>query len=176
MENFISLVSSELQQAGCVLESYSPPYGVHALLYTRSARRVQLGFAKVEDHFLFVDWDRSDIRNIPALKTLYAHFSAFANQRFKTPHALRLQIPNLALVAVSRAEFAPEIITFAQSTSLEPWYGGEAGQLILVELERQQVISLASLSSGRHPRPGALPLGHAAQVIRAACGQAFTRG
>jgi len=176
METFISAIASYLQQAGCVLDSYSAPYGVHALLYARSARRVQLGFAKVEDHLLFVDLDRSGIRNIPALKALYAHFSAFANLGFKTPHALRTQIPHLALVAVSRAEFAPEIITFAQSTSLEPWYGGEAGQLILVELKRQQVISLASLSSGRHPRPGALPLGHAAQVIRAACGQAFTQG
>lgn len=173
MENFISLVSSKLQQAGYLPEPYSAPYGTHVLLYTRSARRVQLGFAKVEDHFLFVDWDRSDIRNIPALKALYAHFSAFANQRFKTPHALRTQIPNLALVAVSRAEFAPEIVSFAQSTSLEPWYGGETGQVILFELERQQVISLASLRSGRHPRPGALPLGHASQVIRDACSQAF---
>jgi len=47
-------------------------------------------------------------------------------------------------------------------------------QVILVDLEAKQVISLAFLGTGRHPRPGAIALGHASNLIWTVCDRVFT--
>jgi hypothetical protein len=128
-------------------------------------------FSKVEDHFVFIDCDKWGVNSPDQLTGIYRHFSDYVNRGFKTPHVWRISIPNLAIIAISQGEFSAEVVSLARTTSFDPWYGGESGQVILVELGKRKVTSLASLSGGRYPRPGALPLGHAARVIREVCDQ-----
>jgi hypothetical protein len=173
LDKFITKISTEFQQEGYLIELNPKIPGVQALLYSRSPGRVRLGAAKVEDHFLFVDWDNAAFGRLDQLLEIYRRFSSYVNQGFRTPHILRVQIPNLALVAVSRTDFPDDAIRFARMTSLNPWYGGEAGQIILVEIVKKQLISLVSLYSGRSPRPGAFALGHAAEIIRSVSQQVF---
>jgi hypothetical protein len=165
LDEFIAKVSTELQQEGYLVELSPRIPGVQAWLYARSPHRVRLGVARVEDHFLFVDWDNSVFGRLDQLIEVYRRFSSFVNRGFRTPHVLRMQIPNLAVVAVSQKEFPDDAVRFARTTSLTPWYGGEVGQVILVEIENMQMISLDSLNTGRSPRFGAFALGHAAEII-----------
>jgi hypothetical protein len=166
LDETIARISLELQKEGYLVDLHPRIPGVQALLYSCSPNRMRLGAAKVEDHFLFVDWEDAMFARLDHLKEAYRRFSRHVNQGFRTPHVLRVQIPNLAIVAVSQEEFPEEAIQLARTTSLNPWYGGEVGQVILVELEKKQVISLESLGTGRYPRPGAYALGHAANLIQ----------
>lgn len=173
LDEFITRVSAALTLKGYLTDRHPRIPGVPELLYARSPGRFRLGFAKVEDHFLFVDWDNALFGQLDRLKQAHQLFRTVANQGFRTPHALRLQIPNLALVAVSRSDFPVEAIHFASTCDFTPRIGGEVGQAILVSLKTSQITSLVSLGSGRYPRPGALGLGHSARLIREVCGGAF---
>jgi hypothetical protein len=173
INKFISRISLEFQKIGMMIDCAPQFPGVQALLYTWSPERIGLGVVKVEHHFLFVDWDNPDVGRLDQLKGIYQALSVRANQGFKVPHGWRFQIPSLAIVALSQAEFSKETVSFAHHSSLEPWYGGEVGQLILVELNKQNVISRDLRSTGRFPKPGAIPLGYAADQIRQACNRAF---
>jgi hypothetical protein len=170
---FVERISTELERDGYLVELSPRVPGVQALLAARSPRRLRLGAAKVEEHFLFVDWGNGAFGRLDRLLEIYRRFSGWANQGFRIPHALRMQIPNLAVVAVSPDAFPEEAVRFARAIDLNPWYGGEVGQIILVDLGKQEVISLVPVEGRRYPRPGALPLSHAAEVIRAACGRVF---
>jgi hypothetical protein len=170
LTSFIAALSAQLQQENYLSEIDPALPGVPSLLYARSRLPFRLGFARVEDHFLFIDWDNAVFGRQARLLEFYQRFSAFVNRRFPVPHALRLQIPNLVLVALAPAGFPPETIRFARANYLNPWYGGETGQVILVEFEQRQVYTHAEPGSRQ---PGALPLTHAAGVIRAACERAF---
>lgn len=173
LDAFIFKVSSELQRAGYVTDLQPRIPGVQALLYAHSPNRIRLGFAKVETHLLFVEWNHPAVGCLDELKALYRPFSELANQGFSTPHGLRLQIPNLALVAVSPAAFPADVLSFARTKDLTPWYGGETGQIILVNVGEKQVVSLRSLQFGRYPRHGAFALGHASHLVRQVCERAF---
>lgn len=168
-------LSSQLQERGYLIEVPPPTPSTQALLYARSPNRTRLGFTKVEDHFLFVDWDSILFGRLEHLKQIFASFSQHANRGFRTPHALRMSLPNLAVILITRAEFPADVITFARTKDLNPWYGGEVGQLILVDLVNKKVVSLASLHSNGHPRQGALALGHSAQIIRDISQAAFNQ-
>ena len=174
LDEFINNLSLELQKIGYKVDLSPQIQGVHGLLYSWSPKRFRLGIAKVEDHFLFVDWDAMVIDRLDQLKEIYRHLSRHVNKGFQTPHALRIQIPNLAVIAISQVEFPQEVRAFARTTSLNPWYGGEVGQIILVEVGKKQVTSLRYLWSGRYPRPGAFALGHASSLIRQFCDRAFS--
>ena len=60
------------------------------------------------------------------------------------PHALRLLIPNLAIIAISQTEFPDEVIRYAGTTYLDPWYGGEAGQIMLINLHKKEIFCHSS--------------------------------
>lgn len=173
LEEFVARVSSGLQQKGYLTDLPARVPGVQVLLYSRSPKRIRLGAAKVEDHFLFVDWDNAVFGQLHHLKETYRRFRSYANQGFRTPHILRMQIPNLAIIAVSQAEFPDDALFYARTTSLSPWYGGEVGQVILVETGNQRLISLDVPEQGRFPRRGAFALGHASNLIREVCERAF---
>jgi hypothetical protein len=170
---FLENLSGELQSAGYLIEGRSGTDAAHALLYARSRQRYQQGFAKIEDHFFFIDWDYAAFGRLDRLLEISKQCSGMANQGFHVPHALRLQIPNLAIIAVSPAGFPPDMIQYTRANYLTPWYGGETGQLMLVDLEKRQLITHAAPKLGRYPTPGAFPLGHALQVIRAVCQRVF---
>jgi hypothetical protein len=175
LDQFLARVSSELQQAGYVVESDPRIPGVQALLYARSTGRFRIKAAKVEQHLLFVDWDNAAFGRLDQLEEMYRRFSSYANQGFKTPHALRLQIPSLAIIAITQDEFSEEALAFARTTSLNPWYGGEVGQVILVNLPAQQVASLGDMGQGGFPLPGAFALWHALGLVRRVCERAFVK-
>ena len=173
MDAFISAASRELQQAGYIIDFNSPLGGLQSLLYACSEGVSRMGAAKVEEHFLFIDWDHTAFSRLDKAKEVYRQFSAFVNKGIKTPHALRMKIPSLALVAIREEEFPQDVVHFTQNLDFNPWYGGETGQLILVDTFHREIISLVSFSGGRYPRPGAFPLRHAGEVIRQVCGPAF---
>ncbi len=170
---FIAKLGISLEERGYLLGAPSDLPGIPALLYAYSPRRLRLGFAKVEDHFIFVDWDNVAFGRMERLLELASRFSKQVNQRFPMPHALRLQIPNLAVAAISPGTFPPEAARFARSQNLVPWYGGETNQILLVSLADRQIVSRNLRSFGRYPIPGGLPLGHAASVIREVCQSGF---
>ena len=58
-EKFIEKISENLQQRGYITEFNPFMPGVQGLLYVHSPGAFQLGFAKVEDHFLFLDWENA---------------------------------------------------------------------------------------------------------------------
>jgi hypothetical protein len=173
LSEFTTVIFSDLIQKGYILEHCSQIPGVKCLSYFRSSERIRLGFAKVEDHFLFIDWDQSGFDNPAPLIGLYQNFSHYVNQDFSTPHVWRITIPNLAIIAISQTEFPAGVLSFARTTDLVPWYGGEVGQVILVNIRLKQIVSLVSHQTGRYPKPGAFPLKHAATLIRQICRPAF---
>jgi hypothetical protein len=174
MQNeFIEKISSDLERSGYLTEQNPRVPGVQALVYARSSQRFRLGFAKVEDHFLFIEWGNSAFDRLDRLLEIYRCFSSFANQAFPLPHALRMQIPNLAIVAVSQTGFPNETAQFVCTHNLTPWYGGETGQIILAEIVKKQVIFQVKVKNRRSPRPGDFPLTHAAEIIKTVCQRAF---
>ncbi len=175
IHKFTLAVSQAFQKKGYLVHQPCRIPEIRSSLYVQTTEPIRLGFAKVLDHFLFIDADDSVFDRPDLLKEIYKRFSAQVNLGFKTPHALRILIPNIAIVAVSKTGFSEEMLSFARTSSLEPWYGGEAGQVILVDLAREQIVSLVSHSNGRYPRPGAIPLLHASNCIRKICQEAFAQ-
>lgn len=173
LEIFLEKVSEELRRAGYQVNTRPQIPGVQGLLYARTPARKQVGVAKIEDHFLFIDWDNTLFGRLELVKETYKRFSSEVNKGFKVPHAWRVQMPNLAVIAISRGAFPEEAVNFARSTNLGPWYGGETGQLMLVNLELQNLTAMQTFSINHRPRYGALPLAHAVDVIREVCDWAF---
>jgi len=167
-ENFIEKISETLQQKGYITECDPFMPGVQGLLYARSPGAFRLGFAKVEDHFLFLDWENAIFSRQDLLISANQSFSKFVNQKFTVPHSLRLRIPNLAVIAISQTEFPEETIRFAQTTYFIPWYGGEASQILLIDLEKK-TIYYHELTHIR--QTGSLPLSHTLDVLLASCQQ-----
>lgn len=171
--DFIVKTAYELEQSGYFVERDPFLAGGQALIYARSAQRYHLGFAKIEDHFLFVDWENAVLAQLERLTHIYYAFSRYVNQAFHVPHALRMQIPNLALIAVSQTAFPEIVVRYARKTNLTPWYRGETGQIILVDTTQKQVISLTWFGGWRSPLRGALPLRNTANLIRSISQNAF---
>jgi len=167
MNRYITEIDKELQQRGYRFDRPAEIPGRNLSWYYRSTERIRLGFAKVDHHFLFIDWDGLGFNRSKDLIEQYEHFSRSVNQGYRTPHALRMTVPNLAIIPVTQKAFPAEVINFARTEDLVPWYGGEVGQVILVDIPQKQVVSLVSLQGGsRYPKPGALLLGYAATLIR----------
>lgn len=136
--------------------------GLQSLLYAHTPLPSRLGFAKVEDHFLFVDWENAVFSRLDLLLESYKEFSRFVNQGFHVPHALRMHIPNLVVVAVSSYEFPTDVIHFVRNNYLNPWYGGETGQLMLIDLTKKKVFCHIS---PRFRQQGSLPLCRTVEII-----------
>ena len=173
---FIAKIGYELEQAGYLIDRDPLLPGGQSLIYARFPYRYRVGFAKVEDHILFVDWENTLFGRLDRLVEVYREFSAFVNQGFRTPHALRVQIPNLAVAAVSMSEFPGDVVRYARNTNLTPWYRGETGQIILINPVQKQMISLVSYGGWRSPMRGVLPLNNTANIVRAICQKVFTDG
>ena len=162
LNNALEKISSNLHQSGYQTQINPSIPGVMARLYAYSPSAFGLGFAKVEDHFIFIDWENPACQRLDLLLETYLSFSKFVNTGFPIPHALRIRIPNLVICLLSFIGFTAEINDFSQNTYLTPWYGGETGQLILLDLKNKITI--------HHKTPkfrsqGSLPLQHAVDVI-----------
>lgn len=161
-DKFIKQVAFELQNTGYLVETDVSTAGVRALLAARTQKPVRLGFAKVDDYFVFVDWENAAFSRIDLLISLYYQFNNSVNRKYKVPRGLRMHIPNMVLAAVSESEFSQEEIRYVRSAKFVPWIGGECGQLMLICLKDQ---SLIHYKIGRYRETGALPLGHAAEGL-----------
>jgi len=169
IELFLETVEQELSRFGYAV--YREPHNTtfegvsNGLLYARSSARYRLGFARVEDHFLFVDGGIFPHLGLEALRAIYEHFRMIANQGFRTPPALRMQIPNLVLVIVSGEPFHMELIDFVRRSNLTPGLRGEVGQWMLVDIRSHRVtrLDLSRFLLGR--TPGWLPLSKGAETL-----------
>lgn len=161
--DFIEKTASKLEGAGYLTRTDPIIPGVRGLLYAFSPSPVRMGFAKSEDHFLFVDWDNDLFSNLDSLLETYKNFSSFVNRKFHLPHSLRIHLPNLAVVAVSASEFPQNAIQYACSTPLTPWHGGETGMIFLFELETN---NLYYRTPSRFRENGSILLWHSINVIK----------
>jgi len=166
LRQFIEEITTQLTSAGYTTESSVKIPGIQALLYARSSKPFRLGFAKVEDHFLFLDWGNDVFGRLDLLRKAHRDFSKFVNLGFRIPRSLRMHIPNLAVIAVSNVEFPADVIRFTQTTYLNPWEGGETGQFMLIDLEKKEVT--CHNPPGRR-QTGAFPLSHAVEIIEGIC-------
>jgi hypothetical protein len=164
--SFIRQITSAYQNAGYLIQDSRQIPGVNADLWVKSARKLRLGFARVWDHNLWINWEGQAEASPQTIRRIYQSFSEKINMDFQVPHALRMTIPNLTLVAYASTPFPADIISFAQEELLHPWYGGEVGQLILVNTANHVVTSLKTLSVAGNPKPGAISLGYAADMVR----------
>ena len=173
IDSFLTHLKDAFQQKGFRTHQ---PYRIGDLtvnLCVQSPRPVGMGFSRVDDHFLFIPLEEHFITTEEQLKALYRRISKQINQGYKTPHALRMRIPNLVIAAISTTAFSNELLSFARYSTFVPWYGGEVGQLMLINLATQEITSLLSHQAGRYPVPGAFPLQHASRMIREYSRQAF---
>ena len=159
---FIDQISSNLLRLGYITQIEPGIPGIQGLLYAHSPSPFRLGVAKVTDHFLYIDWENASFSRKDMLLEFFKQFSKYVNQGYRVPHALRINIPNLVMIAISENEFTPEIIQFVATTYLTPWYGGETGQLILIELRRKNIYCH---KPPKFKEPGSLPLSHGAEII-----------
>jgi len=165
---FIEKISVTLQEIGYITQLDPVMPGVQGLIYAHSPGAFRLGFAKVEDHFLFLDWENAVFSRQYLLLKTYQSFRKFVNQKFAVPHSLRMCIPNLAVIAVSQTEFPVETIQYAQTNFLIPWYGGETGQIILLDIGRG---TMFYHRSPKTRQTGSLPLGHTLDLLLPVCQQ-----
>jgi hypothetical protein len=152
LASFITEISLEFQK-----QDYLPQpllEGVSGLLYLRSKTR-QTGFSKVENHFLFVDWENAMFSYLNELLETYQKFSKAVNQSYPVPRAFRLHFPNLAVIAVSENDFPPDAVSQAQSVYLNPLVGGETGQIMLINCSTGQLIHH---STPYYRQSGSIPL------------------
>jgi hypothetical protein len=139
---------------------------VQGQLYARSPEPIRLGFSKVEDHFLFVDWDQALSGQFEHLQDAYELFSVFVNQGFRTPHLLRVRIPNIAVVAVSSGQYTAEVIASVQNAYLTPWYGGQTGLLVLWDPTDNALVYRKPSNFREY---GSLPVNHSGEVLEKVC-------
>jgi hypothetical protein len=163
---FIESVSAFLQTKNYTVQQDPALQNVHGLLYAFTPETVKLGFGRVHDHFLFVDWDNTLFGRQDILISIYKDFSKFVNQKYSVLHGFRMTFPNLAMVAITTSGFPEETIAFIQQTFFVPWYGGETGQMMLVDLEKRR---LYYHTPPRFRSTGSLPIGHSLDVLRPAC-------
>jgi hypothetical protein len=139
VKTFIQRISTHLQMQGFLFEDPPDLNGTHALLYARSRRPYPVAFARVSDHFLFLDWKQHLASNKENLISTYAAFNRQINSQYHVPHVFRLTIPGMALVVLSTEGFDARTIEYARNTYLVPFKGGEVGQFLLVDLANREV-------------------------------------
>lgn len=171
-KDFIKNTGLLFEQSGYIAKSDPVFPSFQGLLYAYSSQAFRLGAVKVQDFFLFVDRDNALFGRKQNLVITYQSFSRYVNNNFQVPHWMRMGIPNLGLVAISYGGFPEDVIGFVQSTYFNPWYGGEFGQILLIDLEKEETFY--------HPAPrfrsyGSLPLQHGLDILRNACQAGFMK-
>jgi hypothetical protein len=140
VKTFIQRISTHLQMQGFLFDDSPVFNGTHALLYARSRRPYLVPFARVEDHFLFLDWKKNLACSKENMISAYAVFNRQVNSQYHIPHVFRLTIPGMALAVLSTEGFDATTIEYARNTYLVPFKGGEVGQFFLVDLANRDVI------------------------------------
>jgi hypothetical protein len=139
-KTFIQRISTHLQMQGFLFDDPPDLNGTHALLYARSRRPYPVAFARVVDHFLFLDWKKHLASSKENMISAYEAFNRQVNLQYHVPHVFRRTIPGMALVVLSTEGFDTLTIEYARNTYLVPFKGGEVGQFLLVDLTNREVI------------------------------------
>ena len=139
IQTYIQRVSTHLQLQGFLFEEPPDLNETGALLYARSRRPYPVPFTKVEDNFLFLNWQVHLSSSKEQMVTAYREFNRQVNKRFHIPNVFRLTIPGMAVIAVSTGGFDPSTVEFAGNTYEVPFKSGEVGQYFLVDLAGKDV-------------------------------------
>jgi hypothetical protein len=153
-----------LLQRGYVIEQNPALLNVRALLYASSPKLTSVGLIKFFNHYLFLDWQNDLFGRLEVLKETHSNFSKYVNQQFHVAQAWRMTLPNLAVVAISQQSFAPDVTNYVKNTYKNPWYGGETGQFMLINLKTSELISH---TPPRFKELGSIPLVYAVDEIGA---------
>jgi hypothetical protein len=165
INEFIQRISGNFLQKDYIIEDQSPISGVRTLLYAHTPAPMRMAFAKVDNHFLFIDWENDLFGRLNMLLEAHKKFSAFVNRSYRVPHAWRMTMPNLVTATVSFKDFPIEAVEYTQNRYLNHWAGGETGQLMLIKLPENELIH------HHHPprmsrQTGSIPLVNAVSLIK----------
>lgn len=164
IEETTLVIENKLKELGYLCEKEISIAGIRPLLYAHSPVTYKLGFAKVQDYFLFIDWQYSALCRIDMLEEIHKKFSKYVNQFFKIPRSLRMTLPNLAIIALSEQPFTQQAVNFVNYTYKIPWTGGETGQFMLVDLENNLLHVHVQPRMSR--QTGSLPLENAVYLMK----------
>ena len=162
-DDFLISVKSQLEAKGYALDANPLVPGSRGLLYASSPMITSVGPIKFKNHFLFVDWDNDHFGMLDKLLETQKNFSKFVNQEYKVPHAWRIKIPNLAVIALSDRSFSEEAVNCAVNKYFIPWQGGEVGQIMLLNLQSHEMIHHYKKT---YKQTGSIPLGYAVSEIK----------
>jgi hypothetical protein len=162
-EDFINSLSTQVRQRGYTVESNPVMLNVRALLYASSPQLTSVGPIKFFNHYLFLGWENDLFGRLEQLKEARKNFTDQVNKKYRVPRAWRVKIPNLAVVAVSQQRFTPDVISYVENNWFVPFVGGEAGQIILLDLENHEMFDH---HPPRYKQYGSIPLTFAVKEIR----------
>jgi len=162
IQTYIQRISTHLQLQGFLFEALPDLNGIRALLYARSRRPYPVPFARVVDHFLFLDWQEHLSARKDRLIEAYSLFNRQVNRQCHVPHIFRLTIPGMAVIAISTRGFDTKAIEHAENTYEVPFIGGEVGQYLLVDLAKKGVFYHRGYV---FEQPGESPLRAAQRVL-----------
>ena len=155
VDSFIFNLVQPLRDLGYSVSSDPVIPGVRARLYAVLEKPRGAVFSKYFNHYLFLDWDDDLFSQPERLLDAQQWFARFVNSTYKVPHAFRLTLPNLALVAVSEHGFDEETRQIALNRYFVPLLNGETGQIMLADLQAK---SLTCHYKPHYRQTGSIPL------------------
>ncbi len=170
INQFVGDAILPLQLMGYDVDDTPQVPGVSALLHAKLKKPAAVGPVKFDTHLLFVDWDKALFGRLESLDECHKKFSAWVNLGYKTPHAWRMMLPNLAVVALSEFEIPLDVIQFVNDDYRVPWTGGETGQTLIVDLKNRLV---HQHGPQRLKQYGSTPLACAAADVNRVCAEVF---
>jgi hypothetical protein len=163
IDKFIAAFNTRLQQNGYTTSLNLSIPGVRGLLYAFLQKSNPIGPIKFENYYLFTDWENDQFGRLDHLRSTYKGFSKLVNQNYRLPHALRVTLPNLAVVALSQREFPDDAMDFVQNNYFNPMIGGETGQMMLLDMHAPELICHYTPAFSQQ---GSIPLAQAVTEIR----------
>jgi hypothetical protein len=162
IQEFSQFIAEKLSQKGFQLDPQTNLPGVRGFLYAKALNKVNAGFTKMINYYLFTDWENDLFGRSDLLKTAYKSLSGFVNKDFKVPHGWRITIPNIVLVAVCTTQFDQKAVNHVLNNYQSPFIGGEVGQTVLFDLQKKEMYSFYPY---RYRQPGSIPLGYASNEL-----------
>lgn len=156
IEEFKQFFVESFNSNGYQVSEQSNLPGLRGFLYAKSSTKIKTGFTKSINYFYFSDWDYDLLRRTDQLKPAYKALSKVVNQDFKVARGWRMTIPNIVLAVVTTEGFDEQAIRYALNEYQSPFIGGEVGQTILFDLQKQEMYSFYPYG---YKQPGSLPLG-----------------
>lgn len=156
IDEFKQFISEHLKSSGYQVTDQPNLPGLRGILFAKSSTKIKTGFSKSINYYFFTDWDYDLLRRTDQLKQAYQTLSKVVNQDFKVARGWRMTIPNIVLAVVTTESFDEQAIRYALYEYQSPFIGGEVGQTILFDLQKQDMYSYYPYG---YRQPGSIPLG-----------------